>query len=59
MKDVRRERILLLWSTVGETSLAKSFCSNMGDTKYPCLCRRMKLPERGVHRVKVRETGGR
>ena len=26
----RRERILLLWNTVGETLLAKVFCSNMG-----------------------------
>ena len=38
--DVRRERIPLLRSTVGETTLAKGFCSNMGDTKYPCVCRR-------------------
>ena len=39
-----------------ETALAKGFGSNMGDTKYPCVCRRTKLPRRGVHR-KVRETG--
>ena len=34
MTDVIREQILLLWSTVGETALAKEFCSNMRDTKY-------------------------
>ena len=28
--DVRREKIPLLWSTVGEVMLAKGFCSNMG-----------------------------
>ena len=27
------EQIPLLWSTVGETALAKGFSSNMGDTK--------------------------
>ena len=31
MVGVRREQILLLWSTVGETALAKGSCSNMGD----------------------------
>ena len=35
--------------------LAKIFCSNMEDTKYPCVCRRTKLPGRGVHSEKVRE----
>ena len=30
----------MLWSTAGETALAKD--SNMGNTKYPCVCR---LPE--------------
>ena len=54
--DVRRERIPLLWGTARETALAKGFCSNMGVTKYPCVCRRTKLPGRGVYR-KVRETG--
>ena len=53
---VRREKNPLLWSTVEETALAKDFYSNMGDTKYPCVCRRTKLPGRGVYR-KVRETG--
>ena len=48
MTDVRRERIPLLLSSVGETALAKGFCSNMGDTKYLCFCRRTKLFERGV-----------
>ena len=31
MTDVGRERIPLLWSTVGETALSRGFCSNMGD----------------------------
>ena len=35
---------------------AKGFCSNMGDTKCPCVCRRM-MPEKGVHSENVRETG--
>ena len=30
MTDVRRERIPLLWSTVGETALARDVFSNMG-----------------------------
>ena len=41
------EQIPLLWSTVGETALARGFCSNMGDMKYLCVCRRVKLPGRG------------
>jgi len=57
--DVRRERIPLVWSTVGETALAKGFCSNMGDTKYVCVCGRTKLRGRGVHCEKVREIGRR
>ena len=56
--DIRRERIPLLWSTVGETALPKGFYSNMGDTKkYPCVCRRANLLGRGVHSEKVREIG--
>ena len=35
--DVRRECIPLLWSTEGQTALGKGFCSNMGNTKYPCI----------------------
>ena len=31
MADVRKEQILLLWSTVRETALAKGSCSSMGD----------------------------
>ena len=57
--DVRREQIPLFWSTAGETALANGFCCNIGDTKYPCVCRRMKLPGRGVHNEKVREIGRR
>ena len=57
MTDIRREQIPLLWSTVKETALAKVFCSNMGDTNCPCVCRKTKLPGRGVHSKKVREIG--
>ena len=57
--DVRKQRIPLFWSTVMETALAKDFCFNTGDTKYPCVCRRTKLPGRGAHSEKVREIGRR
>ena len=53
------ELISLLWSTVGETALAKGFYFIMGDTKYPCFHRRTKLPGRGVYSEKVREVGRR
>ena len=39
----------VLWSTVGETALAKGFCCKMGDMKRLCVCRRTKLPGRRVH----------
>ena len=55
MTDVRRERIPLLWSTVRERALAKGLSFNMGDTKYPCACRRTELPKKDVHSEKVRE----
>ena len=32
-----------------EHSRRNSLCSNMGDRKYPCVCRRRKLHGRGVH----------
>ena len=33
--DVRRERIPLLWSTVGETELTEGFCSTvMGEIQF-------------------------
>ena len=54
MTDIRREKTPL-WSTEGEAELTKGFCSNMGDTKYPCVCRRTKLPERGLHNDMVTE----
>ena len=59
--DVRQEQIpqALLWSTVGETVLAKGFCSTMGDMENLCVCRRTKLPGRGAHSEKVRETDRR
>ena len=56
MTDVRREVIPLLWSTVGETAVAKGFCSNLGDTTYLCVCR-TKLPGRLVNSKKVTEIG--
>ena len=59
MTGVRRARIPLLWSTIGETALAKSVCSNMGDTKQPCVSRRTKLPGTGVQSEKVRDIGRR
>ena len=49
----------MLWSTVGETVLARGFCSDMGDIKYSCVCRRTKLPGRGVHSEKIGEVGRR
>ena len=53
--DIRRERIplALLWSTVGETVLAKGFCSTMGDMENLCVCRRTKLPGRSAHSEKL------
>ena len=59
--DVRKERIPLLWSIVGETALARGFCSNVRHTKYPCVHRGTKLPGRGVHcdSEKVRAVGTR
>jgi len=59
MTDVRRGRIPLLWSTVRERALAKGLSFNMGDTKYPCACRRTELPKKDVHSEKVREIGRR
>ena len=55
MTDVRRERTALLLGTAEETALAKGFYSNMGDTKYPRICRRTNPPRRGVHSEKFRE----
>ena len=55
MTDVRREGIPLLLEH-RETVLGKAFCSNTGDAKYPCACRRTKLP---AHSDKVREIGRR
>ena len=37
----------------------QTFCSKMGHTKYLCICSRTKLPGRGVHSEKIRETGRR
>ena len=39
--DVRRKKIILLWSTVRKRALVKVL--NMGDLKHLCVCRRMKL----------------
>ena len=49
VRDVGRKRIPLLWSTVGERALAEGFRFNTANMKYPCVCRRTKLPGRGVH----------
>ena len=38
--DIKRERIPLLWRTEREKALAKGFSFNMGDVKYPCVCRK-------------------
>ena len=53
VKDVKKVRLPLLWSTVGEAALAKGFCSNMGGTKYPCVCGTMNCLE-GVYTVRIR-----
>ena len=42
--------------TVGEAALARGLCSNMRDTQYLCVCRRTKLPGRGIHSEKVRDS---
>ena len=57
-----REQIPLLWSTGGETALAKGFCFNMewgGGGGYSCVRRRTKLSGRNVNSEKVRETDRR
>ena len=59
MTDVTWERISLLWSTAGETALAKGFDLSWEDTKYPCFHRRTKLPGRDVHSEMIREVGRR
>ena len=53
MTDVRRERIPLLWSTVGQTVFAKGFRSDIGKTKYPCVRGRTKLPGKGAASVQL------
>ena len=50
--DFRRERIPLLWSTMGETALARGFCSNTGDTKYPRVCAEERSCLEGVYTVR-------
>ena len=55
--DVRWQRIPLLWSTVREKALSKGFSFNMRDAKFPYVCRRTKLPGRGVHSEKVNDIG--
>ena len=61
MTHVRREIIPLLWSTyLGKRALPNVLVLiNMGNTKYLCVCRRTKLPGRGVHSEEVREIGRR
>ena len=57
MTDVRRARIPLLWSAVKETALAKLVL--VLPYYVSRVCRRTKLPGRGVHSEKVREVGRR
>ena len=50
----------MLLSAVRERALAEGFSLNVGDTRYPCVCRRTKPPEMDtlhVHSEKVREMG--
>ena len=54
MTNVRREKLLLLWRTVRETALATDSCFTVGNMWQPSVCRRSKLPERGVHSDNVR-----
>ena len=56
--DVRREKIYFLWNTVNE-HWPKGFSSKIGNVEYLYFCRRTKLPGRGIHSEKVRETGRR
>ena len=58
MKNVRNDRIPLLWGTVRERLLDKGFSFNMSNTKHLCVCRKMELPGRGVH-SEVRKVGRR
>ena len=57
--DVRKKRIYLLLNTVTERALAKDHSYNLGDVQCPCVCRRTKLPGRGVRYEKLRETGSK
>ena len=51
----RKEANSTLRSTIGETVLVKGFCFKLGNTKNPYICRRAKLPGRGVHSERIRE----
>lgn len=53
-KDIGRESVPLLWSTVRETASAEGFCCNMGDTNYPYVCGRKNCPE-GVYTARRSE----
>ena len=57
--DVRRKTISLLLNTVRERALAKDHSCNLGDMQCTCVCRRTKLPGRGVRYEKLRETGSK
>ena len=64
-----RRKCILLYISDGrelrcskETALAKGFTFNVRNTKYPCVCRRTKLPVDSclpVHSEKVRDIGRR
>ena len=55
---VRRERIWLLSSTVRERVFAKGFRFNTGNAKRQNVCRKLKLPGRGLHSKKVSDRQG-
>ena len=61
MTDVRRERIPLLWSTVGDTALAKEFYYNNyeGYEVSVCLQKNETAWKVSIHSEKVRKTGRR
>ena len=46
---IRLRLRVLTKNKLTETALAKGFSFNTGDAKYLYVCRRMKLPGRGVY----------
>ena len=56
MTRIRTVRIPLLRNAVGETALAKVFCSNMGDTEYIRVSAEERSCLEGVYTVRRSET---